>query len=189
MLADPTQRKTFTDARGVSHEWTCTPFATRHAITMLTKLADVMLGGGAQNLDQLLEVDVEKIQKDAKEKAAQGGGAFIGSLLTALGPIPARLLKHDGGEFVAELMAGCTRSYKDLAGKRHVLDLSKPELFDSIGRGNLGEVVAALRWVLEVNYGPLFGGVMSGFAGLLTAGTEKQSDGEEPTPTTIPATG
>lgn len=188
MTADPTQLKTFPDAHGVSHEWTCMPFGTRAAITMLAKVADVVLGGGAQNLDQLLEIDFEKIQKDAKEKAAEGGGAFIGSLLTALGPIPARLLQHDGGELVADLMAGCTRSYKDLAGKRHVLDLSKPELFDSIGRGNLGEVAAALRWVLGVNYGPLFGGVIKDFAALLTAGTPKPSDGEEPIPTDEPAT-
>jgi hypothetical protein len=182
MLADPTQRKTLTDARGVDHEWTCMPFGSLDSITMLAKLADVVLGGGARNLDQLLDIDVKQLREDAA-----AGGAKAAGLLTAFSGIPARLLAHGGGALVADIMAGCTRSYKDLAGKRHVLDLSDPKLFDSIGRGNLGEVVSALWWVLEVNYGPLFGGVLSSFGALLTAGTAKPSDGEEDAPTNLPA--
>ncbi len=183
MSADPKQPKTFADVHDVDHEWTCMPFGTREAITMLAKLADVVLGGGARNLDALLDIDVKQLREDAA-----AGGAKAAGLLTAFGGIPARLLAHDGGQFVADLMAGCTRSYKDLAGKRHAIDLSNPQLFDSIGRGNLGEVVSALWWVLEVNYAPLFGGVLSSFAALLNAGTEKPSDGDQPIPTSEPET-
>lgn len=145
MTRETAERKTLTDRWKVEHEWICEPWASRKAVTMLARVAQIVLGGEAGNLDTLMDDTLPKL------RAAISGGGMSG-----LGGLAARLLGAGGGDFIHELLKGCVRTGRDNLGAVTYTKLADATIFDNIGRGNLKEITEAAWWVLEVNYAPLF---------------------------------
>lgn len=166
MSRETAERTTLVDRWGEEHEWSCEPFGTRRAVDMLSRVAQIVIGGDGRNLDQLLDQDLGQLQTTF----AAGG---IGGLLSSLTGVPARLLAAGGGKFLHELLRDCRRSSTDNRGVRTHIKLADPVIFDNIGRGNIGEILRAVWWVLGVNYGPLFEGGITALSALSASGASK----------------
>ena len=150
------QRRVIADAWGVDHEWVCTPFGTLAAVSHLARLMDIVLGGDAgRNLDSILDGDVSRLRD-----VVQSGG-----ILGLLGGVPRRLLDAGGGEVLVDLLSECRRD----AGNGKYVPMDRSAI-DTVGRGNLPEILAAARWVVEVNYGPLWRAAIAGLQGVLSDG-------------------
>lgn len=163
MPRETAERTTLVDRWGEEHEWTCEPFGTRRAVDMLSRVVQIVLGGDSRNLDQILDQDVPAL----RETFAAGG---VGGLLGGLSGAPARLLEAGGGAFVHELLRDCRRSGRDVRGNLTNTKLADAMVFDAVGRGNLGEILRAVWWVLGVNYGPLFEAGLTGLSALSASG-------------------
>ncbi len=163
MTRDTAERTILVDRWGDEHEWSCEPFGTRRAVDMLSKVAQIVLGGDSRNLDQLVDQDVPALRK----KFAAGG---VGALFGALGGAPERLIKAGGGNFLHKLLRDCRRSGRDARGNPTNTKMADAIIFDSVGRGNLREILQAVWWVLGINYGPLFEAGLTGLSELSTSG-------------------
>jgi hypothetical protein len=134
------------DMAGVEHAYTTRPFAFDEAFDLGLEIAAVVggpLGDAFKSLllgsalsDEVLDNEV------------------IGHALAGVGDIPGRLIAQGGARLVARILATTTRIGTDDKGmvKQPLSDADARS--DAYSGGNLIEAVAAVKWVLSVNYGP-----------------------------------
>lgn len=169
------------DRNGIEHAYEHRAFPFDECLDLGLELAAVVGGPLGESFKALL----------------MGGDLADGALdekvltqaVAGLGDVPARLIARGGSALIARILATTTRIGTDAGG------LVKQSLGDASVRdaaysgGNLIEAIHAVKWVLQVNYGPFLTGLwdaylpaLSELAGpLMTGGQEtQQSESSEP---------
>lgn len=129
------------------HEWQVTQWPGRHALRMQTRLA--------------------KIVGPAVAKAADGLDRTSGSVLESeldVGGVVSALVDRLDEQVVDQLVADLLNSTR-IDGK----EAARPEVFDVVFAGNLGELYQGLAFVIEVNFGSLFTAARTIIGGLASA--------------------
>ncbi len=130
--------------------YTTTRFAARRAIALGTRLAKLVapaiggLGGGVKIKDgKIADVSSDLIP-------------------VAINALASQLHEDSIVQLILDLLAQTTRVNPDTRKRE---DVGTGEIFDNIYAGNLGEMLGALKFAVEVNLSSFFAG--SGISGLL----------------------
>lgn len=143
---------TLCDMAGVPHRYETVPFAYDECLDLGLELA-ALVGGplGEAFKGLLLGSDL---------KAANLDQQVLARAVASLGELPARLLQRGGAQLVARVLATTMRIDEVTIRAGTPATKVKQHLRDPAARtaaysgGNLRESFDAVRWVLEVNYGP-----------------------------------
>jgi hypothetical protein len=164
-----TERRTINE---VAYETTTLP--ARKAVRLGTRVLALVLPAFGELGD-----GVEDLQSLSKLAEAKMQAGFIGR---AAGALVTQLHREDVVELILGILASTTRIDPDRNERQAV---GEGAIFDDVYAGNLGELVGAVRFALEVNLGNFF--AASGIGGILQrAGTTAQvltedSSGSTPT--------
>lgn len=140
------------EINGVRYESTTLP--ARKAVRLGTRVLSLVLpafgelGDGVENLQSLSKLADAKLQ-----------AGFIGR---AAGALVTQLHRENVVELILEILASTLRIDPERNERQQVGDGA---IFDAVYAGNLGELVGAVRFALEVNLGNFF--AASGIGGIL----------------------
>jgi hypothetical protein len=182
--------------RGELHRYETVPFPFDQALDLGLELAGIV-GGPIGRAFKGLLTGGSLSDDDLDEQ-------MLGAAAGEIGELPAKLLAAGGSRLVARILARTTRIGRHQAkpgvpAELYKMPLADPQQRDAaFGGGNLAEAMKAVKWVLQVNYGPfltdLWQSLRGPLAGLVTLPTssatpessegptiEQQSDGMKPT--------
>lgn len=160
------------DSNGIEHAYEHRPFPFDEAFDLGLELAAVVGGPMGEAFKALLmggDLDDGALDQQVLTKAVAG-----------LGDVPARLIARGGSALIARILATTTRVGTDAGGlvKQSVGDASVRDA--AYSGGNLIEAIHAVKWILQVNYGPFltalwaaFQPALSELAGPLTTGGQE----------------
>jgi hypothetical protein len=135
------------DAAGTLHLYQGTTMPTEHLINLALDLADVAEGPIASLLRGLVGGEVPDEVLDAEIDLKSGKGILAGLKLEG---IFSRAAARGGAKLARRMLYGLTRE----ADKGTFEDVGESAGFDAAYSANLPELVAALRWVFQVNVLP-----------------------------------
>lgn len=146
-----THETTIADCESVAHHYTCQPFAFDEAFDLGLEIAAVVGGPLGDAFKALLiggELEDGALDENVLSKAAAG-----------LGDVPARLIARGGSALIARILATTIRVGTDDKGpiKQPMADANNRTA--AYSGGNLMEAINAVKWVLQVNYGPFLTGL------------------------------
>jgi len=145
------------DLQGNPHRYESSPLGFDQAFDLGLDLAGLVGGPLGEAFKGLLlgsTLDDESLDQ-----------RVISHAVVSVGELPARILQAGGAELVGRILSTTIRVDKRTVKEGTPATLVKQHLHDpdarteAYGGGNLREAIDAVRWVLEVNYGPFITGL------------------------------
>jgi len=146
------------DMYGRLHGYTCRPLGFDDALDLGLELAALAGGPLGTAFKGLLLGNEDPIELGADDKTDD----MMSQIIQGLSALPEQLIARGGSALIARVLAGVIRIGEDDQGKVKQ-DLSDKDDRDAAyGGGNMAEAFRAVKWVLEVNYGPFLTEVWAG---------------------------
>lgn len=136
------------DCSGNTHLYQIEPFTFDESFDLGMELADLVGGPVGEAIKAMMtggDFDLDSAVDDST----------LGKALAEITTIPRRIMQAGGSELVARVLANTMRTGKDGNGKPVKQYMREPAARTAAyAGGNQAEAVAAMKAVLEVNYGP-----------------------------------
>jgi hypothetical protein len=131
------------DKSGIEHTYSLIPYDAEYGVTLAIEIADI-LGDGLGKL--FLGISGKSDDTDATPYTML---EFARDEITK---VPAKLAAKGGASFLKKILNGVKREKTPKAAD--FIDV--PKFFDDIYAANYKELLSAIWWVIDCNYGPFF---------------------------------
>ena len=128
------------DSEDILHNYSAIPLQASKGISLALEVGDLLGGTLGQLFYGIGGKEVDVMSKEL-------------NIADTLAALPSKLLNKGGPAFILKMLDGVKRS-RNHDGKEVWEEVSSLEDFDNIYGGNYKELLAAVWWVIQINYGP-----------------------------------